>query len=93
MQKIATLLKKYWKLIFLVIYVLSPIDFIPEVFLGPLGIADDILVLALVLRSFINQETTTSQGFSAARSKSSINDIFNSLKKDKEQVLEGEIIE
>ena len=29
------------------LYVLSPIDFIPEIILGPFGLADDMVVLAL----------------------------------------------
>jgi len=32
-----------------VIYTISPIDFIPELFLGPLGLADDLGLWALLL--------------------------------------------
>jgi len=31
------------------IYVLSPVDFIPELILGPLGLADDASIMALIL--------------------------------------------
>ena len=41
-------LKKNWLLIAAIIYVLSPIDIIPD-FLGPLGYSDDALVLILTL--------------------------------------------
>ncbi|MGI9526425.1 MAG: YkvA family protein [Weeksellaceae bacterium] len=37
------------------IYVLSPLDFIPEVALGPLGLLDDIAILAFAANS-INKE-------------------------------------
>lgn len=32
-----------------ILYMVSPIDFMPEVLLGPLGIVDDMGVLALVM--------------------------------------------
>ena len=35
-----------WKIIILVlcgVYILSPIDFLPEIFLGPLGLLDDFI--------------------------------------------------
>jgi uncharacterized membrane protein YkvA (DUF1232 family) len=35
-------------------YFVSPVDFIPEVLLGPLGYVDDIAVAAFVLNSMIN---------------------------------------
>lgn len=34
-----------------VIYVVSPLDFIPEVALGPLGLLDDIAILAFAVNS------------------------------------------
>jgi uncharacterized membrane protein YkvA (DUF1232 family) len=36
-----------------VLYVLSPIDFIPEIALGPFGLVDDIGILLLGLEAFI----------------------------------------
>ena len=39
-------LKKNWFLVLAILYVLSPIDFLPD-FLGPLGYSDDVLVLIL----------------------------------------------
>ena len=35
-------------------YFISPIDLLPEAFLGPFGFADDIIVAALVLHGLIN---------------------------------------
>ncbi|MCZ6463337.1 MAG: DUF1232 domain-containing protein, partial [Proteobacteria bacterium] len=35
-------------------YVFSPIDLIPEIFLGPLGLLDDILVVGLALSQLVN---------------------------------------
>jgi len=38
-----------WILILSLIYILSPIDFIPEMFLGPIGVIDDLGVVILFL--------------------------------------------
>jgi uncharacterized membrane protein YkvA (DUF1232 family) len=35
-------------------YVLSPIDLLPEILLGPLGFADDLLILAAALSRILN---------------------------------------
>ena len=35
-------------------YILSPIDILPELLLGPLGLADDLLVLAVGISSLVN---------------------------------------
>lgn len=37
-------------ILFMVIYTLSPFDLLPEVILGPLGLADDSLVFINILR-------------------------------------------
>lgn len=37
-------------LVVAVVYILSPVDFIPEVLLGPLGLTDDVVALALVAK-------------------------------------------
>ncbi len=42
-------LKDNWILILSLIYILSPIDIIPEAFLGPFGIIDDSLLVILLL--------------------------------------------
>ena len=42
------------KLVAAIAYFISPIDFLPEAFLGPFGFADDIIVAALVLHGLIN---------------------------------------
>ena len=36
-----------------IIYVVSPVDLIPEVFLGPLGLADDSLALLIASRLYV----------------------------------------
>lgn len=44
--------KKHWLIIGIVIcviYILSPLDFIPEIALGPMGLIDDAGVLAFML--------------------------------------------
>ena len=40
-----------WVLLVLsAVYILSPVDVIPEVLLGPLGLSDDVVALALVAK-------------------------------------------
>ena len=34
------------------IYIFSPIDFLPEIFLGPIGLADDVLVAIIIIFSW-----------------------------------------
>jgi len=41
-------LKRNWKLIAAIIYLLSPFDFLPEFFLGPVGYIDDVGILIFV---------------------------------------------
>jgi len=36
-------------------YVLSPIDLLPEIFLGPIGFVDDLLILGTVLSRLMNR--------------------------------------
>ncbi len=38
-----------------IVYFLSPLDFLPEVLLGPLGFADDVVVAAWVLNNMVNR--------------------------------------
>ena len=35
------------------IYILSPIDFLPEIILGPIGLADDIVVILAIIISWM----------------------------------------
>ncbi|MEO6729352.1 MAG: YkvA family protein [Candidatus Dojkabacteria bacterium] len=42
-------IKQHWFLILSLIYILSPIDFIPELFLGPLGLIDDLGLVVFLL--------------------------------------------
>lgn len=37
-------------LIVAAVYILSPVDIIPEVFLGPLGLTDDVVALAIIAK-------------------------------------------
>lgn len=54
METIIKFLKKNLLLIIIIIYTLSPLDFIPEGILGPLGFGDDIslLLIELIRRYF-----------------------------------------
>ncbi len=49
-------LRRHWKLVLAVIYVLSPVDIIPEAIVGPLGIPDDILVVLGAVVSYIKEK-------------------------------------
>jgi len=35
------------------IYIVSPLDFLPEIALGPIGIADDILVILIIIATWM----------------------------------------
>jgi uncharacterized membrane protein YkvA (DUF1232 family) len=52
-------IKSNWLLILSLVYVLSPLDFIPELLLGPIGIIDDggllIVLLIKATYSFIKE--------------------------------------
>lgn len=53
--KTKNLIKRHWKLILVIIYVISPIDLIPDV-LFPLGYTEDILlVVSMVLDYFLRK--------------------------------------
>lgn len=41
------------KLALMLVYVFSPVDLMPELVLGPLGLGDDALVVLLTLRSLV----------------------------------------
>jgi uncharacterized membrane protein YkvA (DUF1232 family) len=47
--------KKKIKLVAGIAYFISPIDFLPEAFLGPIGYLDDIAVTAYILNDLINE--------------------------------------
>jgi len=48
-------LKQNWLLILSLLYIISPIDFIPEFFLGPIGIIDDGgLILVMLIKAIYN---------------------------------------
>jgi uncharacterized membrane protein YkvA (DUF1232 family) len=44
------------------VYVVSPLDFIPEIALGPLGVVDDVFVLGLAMK-LINDEVRRFTGW------------------------------
>ncbi|MFS8131283.1 MAG: DUF1232 domain-containing protein [Candidatus Dojkabacteria bacterium] len=41
--------RQHWLLILSLIYILSPIDFIPEAFLGPIGLIDDLGLVTFLI--------------------------------------------
>ena len=41
--------------IFTIVYIISPIDLIPEGFLGPLGFADDAALIAYLIKRIIDK--------------------------------------
>jgi uncharacterized membrane protein YkvA (DUF1232 family) len=45
---------KKTKFVAAIVYFISPLDFLPEMFLGPLGYLDDIALAAYVLNDFLN---------------------------------------
>ena len=48
-------IKRNWLLIISLLYILSPFDFIPEIFLGPFGIIDDLgLLLVFFARNILS---------------------------------------
>jgi uncharacterized membrane protein YkvA (DUF1232 family) len=46
---------KKLKFIAVIAYFISPLDFLPEMFLGPLGYFDDIALTAYVINQYINE--------------------------------------
>ena len=46
--------EKKIKLVAAIAYFISPVDFLPELILGPIGYMDDIAIAAYVLNDFIN---------------------------------------
>ena len=59
---IVAFLKKNWLLILILIYMVSPLDFIPVWLFGPLGLADDItlLVIELIRRAIMSTNSQES---------------------------------
>lgn len=48
-------MKKKAKIIIYLIYLLSPVDIIPEIFLGPLGLIDDGTVLLALITTLLKE--------------------------------------
>jgi uncharacterized membrane protein YkvA (DUF1232 family) len=59
-QRIARFLAQHprWMLALAFIYLLSPVDLVPEVLLGPFGYLDDVIVLLLphIIRSYVRRQ-------------------------------------
>ncbi|WKZ30487.1 MAG: DUF1232 domain-containing protein [Candidatus Dojkabacteria bacterium] len=58
-----TFLQKNWMLVAAIIYLLLPIDIIPESLFGPLGLTDDIslLVIELIRRFFVSRKENSNE--------------------------------
>lgn len=52
-SKISEFVRENWVIIASLVYLVSPIDLIPEILVGPLGLIDDfgIVITALILRA------------------------------------------
>lgn len=48
--------KRYFTIIICLIYIISPIDIIPEAMLGPLGLIDDGVVLIKLIMALLDKE-------------------------------------
>lgn len=48
-------------MILAVIYIISPIDFVPEIFFGPFGVADDLIAIIILLRKLFQMLNTPSK--------------------------------
>lgn len=51
-------IRKYWKLILLVFYLLVPFDLLPESFLGLFGYSDDLFFVIITLLKEIAERRT-----------------------------------
>ncbi|SCY02272.1 MULTISPECIES: DUF1232 domain-containing protein [Basfia] len=48
-------MKKNIKIILLILYILSPIDLVPEAFVGLLGLSDDLIALILLIKQILKK--------------------------------------
>jgi len=53
MESVLGLPFQWWVTILGLAYIISPLDFMPEIVLGPIGLVDDVLVLILIIASWI----------------------------------------
>lgn len=64
LQNIASFLAKHprWLFAAALLYLFSPVDLIPEIFLGPLGYVDDLFVLLLpyIATEYVRRRKVTS---------------------------------
>lgn len=98
------LMKKHWKLIFAVVYLLSPLDLVPDI-IPVLGVTDDLIVIAIaVLLTYIDHKKqefsdprdflmTFLQNLKVSQDPKNSKSSQNKFNKDTGDILEGEIIE
>ncbi len=55
--KLKSFIKRHWKLILVVVYVISPIDLIPDV-LMPLGYTEDLLLVVTMILDYYKRKKT-----------------------------------
>jgi uncharacterized membrane protein YkvA (DUF1232 family) len=77
LMKILRLLKKHWRILLVAIYLISPIDLIPDA-LVPAGFADDLLVILAAVASYLKQKQTEK---------------MHEIAQQDGDILEGELIE
>lgn len=76
-MKLLKLLKKHWKILAVLVYLLSPIDIIPDA-LMPAGFADDLLVILAAAASYLKQRQVEK---------------MHEIGTQEDDILEGELIE
>jgi uncharacterized membrane protein YkvA (DUF1232 family) len=52
------ILKKWFTVLACLVYVISPIDLLPEAFLGPFGVPDDVAAILVAIRTLRKKEPT-----------------------------------
>lgn len=79
-MKIKKFLKDNWTLLLVLIYIVSPVDFIPESIFGPIGVTDDVTLLILEL-------------FRKYRAKKKLENISTTSFGNESEVVDGKIVE
>lgn len=85
------LLKKHWKLLLVILYLVSPIDLIPDAIL-PTGLADDTIVVIATLANYLRNREKDNLG-KALSTKDRLKNLKSALHGKKENVQDGEIVE
>lgn len=76
-MKLLKLLRKHWRILIVLVYLISPIDLIPDA-LAPVGFADDLLVIIAALASYLKQKQTEK---------------MHEIAENKGDILEGELVD